>query len=240
MPASETDAFLEALPDGILRPRLARTNWTNDAAYISNEQVFRLLHRARQAGNQRRVETFASALCRRLLSLAKGFVVRSGIYPGIIGNHDQAAEELSQYVWDCLLKRPGDATHAEKCFGQLFKCRGIDFQRQLLAKKRKCQDSLDALDHSSDDEDPDKTAPEANALRQEDTSFDTLASKQEYASLGARLQSVLTKNEHSTYVMLYIEEMQVKEIAVALGVTTKTVNNYKNAAIEKIRKEFKL
>lgn len=240
MPASETDAFLEALPDDILRPRLARTNWTTDAAYISNEQVFRLLHRARQAGHQRRVETFASALCRRLLSLARGFVVRSDIYPGIIGNHDQAAEELSQYVWDCLLKRPRDATHAEKCFGQLFNRRGLDFQRQLLAKKRKCQDSLDALDHSSNDEDPDKTVQEANALRQEDASFDVLASKQECALVGARLQSVLTKNEHSTYVMLHVDEMQVKDIAVALGVTTKTVNNYKNAAIEKIRKEFKL
>jgi DNA-directed RNA polymerase specialized sigma24 family protein len=239
MPASETDASLEALPDDILRHRLARTNWTTDPAYISNEQIFRLLHRARQAGNQRQVETFASALCRRLLSLAKGFVVRSGIYPGIIGNHDQAAEELSQYVWDCLLKRPGDATHAEKCFGQLFKCRGIDFQRQLLAKKRKCQDSLDALDHSSDDDDTVKDTREANEVRQENKTFDALASKQEYALLAARLQSVLTKNEHSAYVMLHVEEMQVKEIAVAMGVTTKTVNNYKNAAIEKIRKEFK-
>ncbi len=236
MPASETDAPLEALSDEILRARLSGTNWTNNRSYITNEQLFRLLHRARQAGNPRRVEIVASTLCRRLLLLAKGFVVRSGIYP----DHDQAAEELSQYVWDCLLTRPGDATHAENFFGQLFKCRGIDFQRQLLAKKRKCQDSLDALDHSSEDEVPGKTSEQTYALRQEDTTFDSIASKQEYATLSARLQSVLTKNEHSTYVMLHVEEMQVKDIAVALGVTTKSVNNYKNAAIEKIRKEFKL
>ncbi len=240
MPASETDAFLEALPDDVLRRRLARTDWTNDVDYISNEQTFRLLQRARQAERQSRVEIFAAALCRRLLSLAKGFVLRSGIYPSIIGNHDQAAEEISQFVWDCLLNRPGDATHAEKCFGQFFKCRGIDFQRQLLAKKRKCQDSLDALDHSSDDEDTVKDAQDANDVRQENKTFDAVASKQEYAILAARLQSVLTKNEHSAFVMLHLEEMRVKDIAVALGVTTKTVNNYKNAANEKIRKEFKL
>jgi DNA-binding NarL/FixJ family response regulator len=39
--------------------------------------------------------------------------------------------------------------------------------------------------------------------------------------------------------MLFVDEMLVKDIALALDVTTRTVNNYKNAALKKVQKEFK-
>jgi len=180
-------------------------------------------------------------LSRRLLSLAKGFAVRSGIYPGNIGNLDQAAEELSQYVWECLVARPGDAAHAEKLFGQLFKRRAYDFQRRLLAKKRNLQDSLDAMDRTDEDDDPDKIIRKVSALRQHATPADAIAARQWHAQVAARLQAVLTKQEHYVYTMLFVENMPVKDIAAALGVTPRTVNTYKNTAlgkVEEMRKEF--
>ncbi|OOW83419.1 hypothetical protein Xvtw_16500 [Xanthomonas campestris pv. vitiswoodrowii] len=163
--------------------------------------------------------------------MSKGFAVQSSIYPGNIDNLNQAAEEISQFVWECLITRPKDAAHAEKYFGQLFKRRAIDFQRALLAKKRKCQDSLDVMDQVPEDAPDAWTDPAPNPE-------DILASKQEHAQIAKRLQAILTKLEFSTYVMLYVEEMQVKEIAAALGVSTRAVNYYKNAALGKIHKEF--
>lgn len=150
----EPDAAVEALDDRALLARLARTDWEHDPLFIPDEQVFRMFGRAREAGSTSRVGMLSRVLSRRLLSLAKGFAVRSGIYPGNIGRLDQAAEELSQYVWECLVTRPGDAAHAEKLFGQLFKRRALDFQRRLLAKKRNLQDSLDAMERSDEDDDP--------------------------------------------------------------------------------------
>ncbi|MGE8452000.1 MAG: RNA polymerase sigma factor [Pseudomonadales bacterium] len=231
------DAAVEPLDDRSLLVRLARTDWQNDPLFIPDEQVFRMFRRARAAGNESRV-----GMLSRLLNLAKGFAVRSGIYPGSIGNLDQAAEELSQYVWECLVTRPGDAAHAEKLFGQLFKRRALDFQRRLLAKKRNLQDSLDAMDRSDEDDDPDKTIRKVSALRQPATPADALATKEEHAQVVARLQALLTKQELFVYTMLYVEEMRVKDIATALGVTPRTVNTYKNTALEKVaemRKEFK-
>jgi len=239
MNSQEPDSVIEALPDPVLRARLGGTDWANDPAFVPDEQVFRLLQRARAAGDMGRVGMLARVLSRRLLSHAKAFAKRSGIFPNIIGNLDQAAEELAQYVWECLITRPGDAAYAENRFGKLFKLRAIDFQRRLLAKKRTCQDSLDAMAHTSDDENPEMTIRMVPALRQDATPFDSLATKQEHAQTAARLQAILTKNEYMTYVMLYVEEMQVKEVAAALGVTTRAINNYKNAALGKIQKEFK-
>lgn len=241
MHTSEADAAVAALDDRALRARLARTDWEHDPLFVPSEQVFRMFRRAREEADVGRVGLLSEVLSRRLLSLARGFAVRSGIYPGSIGNLDQASEELSQFVWECLVTRPPDAAHAEKFFGQLFNRRALDFQRRTLAKKRKLQDSLDAMDCSPEDDDPDKTIRKVSALRQHTTPADALASKQEHAQVAARLQVVLTKEEHYVYTMLYVEEMLVKDIASALGVTTRTVNNYKNTALDKVaemRKEF--
>lgn len=242
MHTREPESAVEALDDRSLLTRLTRTDWEHDPLFISDEQVFRMFRRARDAGNESRLGMLSRVLSRRLLSLAKGFAVRSGIYPGSIGNLDQAAEELSQYVWECLVTRPGDAAHAEKLFGQLFKRRALDFQRRLLAKKRNLQDSLDAMDRSDEDDDPDKTIRKVSALRQPATPADALATKEEHAQVVARLQVLLTQQELFVYTMLYVEEMLVKDIATALGVTPRTVNTYKNSAldkVEKMRKEFK-
>ncbi|HOV57955.1 MAG TPA: sigma-70 family RNA polymerase sigma factor [Rhodanobacteraceae bacterium] len=238
----EPDSVVEALDDSSLLVRLARTDWEHDPLFISDEQVFLMFRRARDAENESRLGMLSRVLSRRLLSLAKGFAVRSGIYPGSIGNLDQAAEELSQYLWECLVTRPGDAAHAEKLFGQLFKRRALDFQRRLLTKKRNLQDSLDAMDRSDEDDDPDKTIRKVSALRQPATPADALATKEEHAQVVARLQALLTKQELFVYTMLYVEEMLVKDIATALGVTPRTVNTYKNSALDKVeemRKEFK-
>jgi hypothetical protein len=234
------DAAIEALDVRTMLARLARTDW-NDPLFIPDEQVFRMFRRAREAENENRMGMLSRVLSRRLLSLGKGFAVRSGIYPGIIGNLDQAAEELSQYVWDCLVKRPGDAAYAEKRFGLLFKLRATDFQRRLLTKKRKFQESVDAIDRSDEDDDPDKTIRRVTALRQPATPADALAIKEEHAQVVTRMQAVMTKQEFFVYTMLFVEDMPVKDIAVALGVTPRTINTYKNAALDKVeemRKEF--
>lgn len=239
MHTQEPDSVVEALDDRSLHARLARKDWEHDSQFVSDEQVFRLFRRARDTGNTDRIGLLSRVLSRRLLCLAKGFAVRSGIYPGNIGNLDQAAEELSQYVWECLLTRPKDAAHAEKFFGQLFKCRALDFQRRLLSKKRNLQVSLDAMDQSVDDDDPEKTVRMVSALRQAATPAHALETKQEHAQAAARLQAILTKEEHYVFVMLFVDEMPVKDIATALNVTPRTVNNYKNAALTKVQKEFK-
>ncbi len=233
------DLTLEGLPDPDLRARLLCSDWENNPEFISNEQVFRLFQRAREIGNKTRVGLTSRILSQRLFSLAKGFAVRSGIFPGNIENLDDAAEQISHFILECLIANPKDAAHAEKYFGQLFKRRALDFQRRLLAKKRKCQTSLDAMAHCIDDEDNEKTAREVSALRLDTTPYDVIATREEHAEIAAKLQAILTKNEHSVYVMLNVEEMQVKVVATALGVTPRTINNYKNSAIEKIQKEFK-
>jgi RNA polymerase sigma factor (sigma-70 family) len=239
MHTQEPDLAVEALDDQALRDRLARGDWARDQLFVPDEQVFRLFRRARDAGDKLRIGMLARVLSRRLLSLAKGFAVRSGIFPGSIGNLEQAAEELSQYVWECLVTRTGDAEHAERLFGQLFKRRALDFQRRLLAKKRNLQDSLDAMDKSEEDDDPDRTVREVLALRQASTPADALESKQVFAQISGRLQAILTKEEHYVFVMLFVDETPVKDVAAVLNVTPRTVNNYKNAALSKVKKEFK-
>ncbi len=179
-------------------------------------------------------------LGRRTLEHARAFAYRSGIYRSF-GNLDQAAEELSQYVWECLVTRPGDAAHAEQHFGQLFQRRAFDFQRRLLAKKRKSQVNIGDMSAAAgesageaNEEDPDLTVRKVLALRSHATPAAALELKQAAAAAASRLQEVLTKNEYMTFVMLYVDGMQVQQIAAALRVSLKSVNNYKNAALRKI------
>lgn len=240
MHTNQEDIELEALDDQSLCARLACRDWKNNSQVVSDEQIFRLFKRADRAGNTPRVGLLCRELGRRVLVHAKGFAYRSGIFRSF-DSVDQAAEELSQYVWECLIKRPNDSAHAEKYFGQLFKRRALDFQRRLLAKKRSNQVSLDAMAYSAveNDDDPDLTIQKVLAFRQEDTPLDALETKQRAAHAAARLQEILTKNEYSTFVMLFVENMKVMEVAAALHVTEKSINNYKNAALKKIHKEFR-
>lgn len=233
-----TDAALAALPDPDLKARLARTDWENDPEYVSDEQVFRLFRLARKERDMPRTTLFMESLCRRLLERARAFAVRSGIYPGLMGGLDDAGQELAQFVWDRLTKSPTDAEHAERAFGQLFRRRAIDFQRKLLAKKRKLQINFEDPNQFPEDEDPDATIREVSSLRQDTTPEEAFQKKQRYLDATRRLQSVLTKDEFSVFVMLNQDEMKVKDIAVALSVTPRTINTYKNKALAKIAKEF--
>jgi RNA polymerase sigma factor (sigma-70 family) len=234
------DSALEALDDKLLQARLAHHDWKTDPQVVPDEQVFRLFRRAKATGHPDRVGLLSRELGQRMLSRAKGFAYRSGISRSF-GSPDQAAEEISQYVWERLIKQPKDAAYAEKSFGQLFKRRALDFQRRLLAKKRSRQVSLDAMAHVAVDEqeDPDLIVRKVLALRQDSTPLDALETKRRAAQAAVKLQEVLTKNEHLTFVMLFVHDMKVKEVSAALGVCEKSVNNYKNAALKKIRKEFK-
>jgi RNA polymerase sigma factor (sigma-70 family) len=237
MRTQEADTALDANDDTKLRARLARKDWQDDPLFVSDEQVFRLLCRARAAKDNRRIGLYTEALSRRLFEKSKSFARRSGIYPHSIARLDDAACEIAQFVWECMVARPGDTRHAQKRFGQLFKRRALDFQKSLLAKKRKCQDSLDALEHSPAGDDTDRPIVEP-ADAQTASPEQAFELKQEHARAAARLQAILTEKEHSTYVMRHVQEMQVKDIAKALGVTPRSINNYLNSAQDKIRKEF--
>lgn len=235
------DAALEVLDGQSLRAKLACRDWGNDPQFVPDEQIFRLFRRAQAASDAARVGLLSRELGRRMLGHAKGFAYRSGIYRSF-GSLDQAAEELSQYVWERLIKQPKDAAHAEKYFGQLFKRRALDFQRRLLAKKRSRQVSLDAMAHTAADDDdqgdPNLTVRKVLALRQKETPLDAFETKQRAAQAAVRLQEILTKHEYSTFVMLFVQDMKVKEVAAALRVSERSINNYKNEALEKIRQEF--
>lgn len=233
-----TDAAAAALADDDLKARLARTAWETDPLYLPDEQVFRLFHQAQNSGDNARINLFIGALCARILGRARAFAARSGIYPGVIGDLDDASLELAQFIWDRLQTSPTDAQHAERAFGQLFERRGFDFQRRLLAKKRKLQVSFDDPRHFPEDEDPDKTIREVSALRESTSPADAFEKKRRYREAVKRLQAVLTQNEYAVFVMLHEDEMMVKDIAKALGVSVRTINTYKNQAMAKIAKEF--
>lgn len=233
-----TDAAAAALADDDLKARLARTAWETDPLYLPDEQVFRLFHQAQNAGDKARMNLFIGALCARILGRARAFAARSGIYPGLIGDLDDASLELAQFIWDRLQTSPTDSQHAERAFGQLFERRGFDFQRRLLAKKRKLQVSFDDPRQFPEDEDPEKTIREVSALRESTSPADAFEKKRRYREAVKRLQAVLTQNEYAVFVMLHEDEMMVKDIAKALGVSVRTINTYKNQAMAKIAKEF--
>ncbi|APQ41919.1 luxR family protein [Xanthomonas phage KPhi1] len=46
------------------------------------------------------------------------------------------------------------------------------------------------------------------------------------------------RREYSVFVMLWRKEMKIKEIAAALGVTPRMVNNHKRSIKAKMKKEF--
>jgi len=62
---------------------LGRTGWQHDPLFVPDELVFRMFGRARQAKDEARVGMLSRVMSRRLLRLAGGFVVRSGIFPAL-------------------------------------------------------------------------------------------------------------------------------------------------------------
>lgn len=233
----EPDSALEALEDRSLRARLARTDWGCDPLFISDEQVFGLFRRAHGKGDKARTALFAEALNQRLLERSRKFVLRARIFPGLIDDLRRAAHELASCIWEHLLSSTSDAVHAERAFGQFFDRRAIDFQRRLLTKKRKLQSSLDSAEEN--EEEVVSATDDLDELKDFNTPDVLAARQQEFKRANARLLEILTEKEYITFTLLYGADWQVQEVAAALGVTVKSVNNYKRSALEKIDKEFK-
>ncbi len=234
MQEDSPDLELEALSDETLLDKLSKTDWRNEPDYMSDEQVFRLFRCARQQGSRGRAEFLSNVLSERLLRRSRQFARKACIYPGLIGNLDDASHEIASEVWNCLLTKEKDAIHAERAFGQLFKRRAIDFQRKLMTNKRLKQVNIEAMSLQSDDSSAELTTEDMlNSANPED-----IVSSRQYCEQQIRkLQTLLTANEYITLVMLFSKEMQVKEIASALGVTTRAINYYKNSALKKIQEE---
>ncbi len=233
----EPDAVLEALDDRSLRTRLARTDWERDSLFVADEQIFSLFSRARAKDNANRIGLLAEAFNKRLLERSRKFVLRAQIYPGLIDDLKRATYELASCIWEQLLLNANDAAHAERAFGQFFERRAISFQRTLLSKKRKLQTSLNALE-----DDEDEVVPATDDLEQlhDHNTPDLLAARQQaFERANNRLLEILTEKEYTTYTLLNAADWQVQEVAAALKVTVKSVNNYKRSALAKIDKEFK-
>jgi DNA-directed RNA polymerase specialized sigma24 family protein len=196
-----------------------------------------MFKRAREAGLRPRYLLLSEILSERILARSRRAVLRMGIYPSLMGNLGDASDELAQYFWKRLLE-PHNLTYAESRFGSLFKFSEIMFLRELTAKKRTQQVPLtnDTPDFEDDVEseflDSLETADELTPER-------IVASTQ--AILG--LTSVLSQAELSAITMLRVKGMSVAEVAATMGVTTRTINTYKNAALKKLahaRKEHSL
>jgi hypothetical protein len=236
MSKQEPDSAVEALDDSALRARLARSDWERDPLFVSDERVFRMFRRARAAQDKGRTGLFSEVFSRRLLERSRKFVLKARIFPGLIDDLSRASHELASCIWEHLLSSDSDAAHAEKAFGQLFERRAISFQRSLLPKKRKLQESLDELD---DDADEGVSATEDLEELQEHNTPDLLAARQqEFERANGRLLEILTQKEYATYVLLIGADWQVQEVAAALNVTVRSVNSYKNSALAKVKKEF--
>jgi len=244
MQTSEPDsslAALEALDDSALFDRIGRPEWGTDPLRVSSEQVFRLFKRAREAGNSGRTNKLSEVLTRRLLRLGKAFARRSGMWPELNGDLDDAAADIAQYVWDRLLHHPKDAAHAEKYFGQLFRRRASDAHFAELTQVRERQRPEGDVDQSLEDvSGPGETVAVVMGLRHDLSATEEMEAKAEVALAVGRLQVILTKHEFSAYVMRHYQEMSVNDIADALRVTPRTINTRMNAAEIKVRKEFDL
>lgn len=236
MHTSEADAAVEALDGHALRARLARKDWRNDPLFVRDEQVFSQFRVARAKNDKARLGLLAEALNERLLEHSRKFALKVRMIPGLIDDPRRAALEIASCIWEHLLASASDAAHAEKAFGQFFKRRSLDFFKGLLAKKRKLQSSLDAED-DEDDEVP--ATDDLDELKDFNTPDLLAARQQEFERVNSRLLEILTQKEYTTYTLLNADNWQVQEVAAALGVTVKSVNNYKRSALAKIDKEFK-
>lgn len=233
----EPDEVLEGLDDSSLRARLARTDWESDSLFVADEQVFSLFRRARAKGDATRIGLFARAFNERLLERSRKFVLKARIVPGLIDDLKRATHELASCIWEQLLSNANDAAYAEKAFGKFFERRAFSFQRTLLTKKRKLQSSLDA---DEDDDDEVESATNDYEELQDHNTPDLLAARhQAFERANNRLLEILTEKEYKTFTLLYSADWQVQEVAEALNVTVKSVNNYKRSALAKIDKEFK-
>lgn len=242
MDTSETES-LDNLADRELVERLGCADW-DDPHFISEEQLVQQFQAARAAGSTTRVGLFTSELSRRILRRSRSFALKNTLIPRHFSHLDEAAHELSAYVWERLLK-DANAQFAARRFGVFFKNQSISFLRSILAQCRAPMDSLEEWQQAEreegdgDDEDEDGGDNDADTPLQDEWTPDlALGRARGFEQFHARLQSLLTRNEYSVFVMLWRQQMKIKDIAAALGVTPRTINNYVRSIEGKINKEF--
>ena len=243
MDTSETES-LDNLADRELVERLGCADW-DDPLFISEERLVHLFQVARAAGNTTRIGLFTIELSRRISRRSLSFVLKNSLVPKHFSHNDDAAYELSAYVWERLLKDK-NAQFAARRFGVFFKNQSISFLRSILAQCRARMESLEEWHHAEreddgDDEDEGKDGggDEGDTPLQDEWTPDlALGHARGFEQLHARLQSLLTRNEYSVFVMLWRQQMKIKDIAAALGVTPRTINNYVRSIEDKINKEF--
>lgn len=247
MDAPEPDD-LENLADPDLVERLRSVDW-NDPQFVSEERLVQLFLAARTAGHTARVGLCTCELSRRLLRRAMAFAKKNTLVPQHFSDYNEAAHDLAGYVWERLLSGT-NAEFAARRFGVFFENKSISYLRALLAQCRQRMDSLEEWhqgEHDDSDEDDDAQAQpledddcdDADATLRDDATPDrVLGHALEFHQIHARLRALLTRNEYSVFVMLWRKEMKIKEIAAALGVTPRMVNNHKRSIKAKMKKEF--
>ena len=175
------------------------------------------------------------------------FARKNTLVPQHFSDYQEAARDLAGYVWERLLSGK-NAEFAARRFGVFFENKSISYLRALLAQCRQRMDSLEEWhqgEHDDANEDDDALALEdddsgdADATLRDDATPDrVLGHALEFHHVHARLRVLLTPNEYSVFVMLWRREMKIKEIAAALGVTPRMVNNHKRSIEAKMNKEF--
>lgn len=245
MDAPEPDD-LENLADPDFVERLRCVDW-NDPLFVSEERLVQLFLAARTTGNTARVGLCTCELSRRLLRRAMAFARKNTLVPQHFSDYVEAAQDLAGYVWERLLSGK-NAEFAARRFGVFFENKSISYLRALLAQCRQRMDSLEEWhqgEHDDANEDDDALALEdddggdADATLRDDATPDrVLGHALEFHHVHARLRVLLTHNEYSVFVMLWRREMKIKEIAAALGVTPRMVNNHKRSIEAKMNKEF--
>lgn len=240
MDTSETES-LDNLADRKLVERLGCADW-DDPLFISEERLVQQFQVARAAGNTTRVGLFSSELSRRMLRRSRSFALKNSLVPQHFSHLDEAAHELSAYVWERLLKDK-NAQFAARRFGVFFRNQSISFLRSILAQCRARMESLEEWHQAEreevDGDDEDGGGNDAGTtLLDERTPDVALGQARGFEQFHARLQSLLTRNEYSVFVMLWRQQMKIKDIAAALCVTPRTINNYERSIKDKINKEF--
>lgn len=228
---------LDNLADSELVERLRCADW-NNPLFVSEERLVQLFLTAQTAGNAARIGLCSNELSRRMLRRARAFALKNTLVPQHFSHLDEAAEELAGYVWERLLSGK-NAEFAARLFGVFFKNKSISFLRSLLAQCRLKMESLEDWHQVERDEGEGEDVDDSDAtLQDEGTPDRVLGHALEFEQVHARLQTLLTRNEYSVFVMLWRRQMKIKDIAAALGVTPRTINNYERSIKGKITKEF--
>jgi len=243
MDASDTEE-LDNLADPELVERLRCVDWT-DRAFVKDERLVELFRSARATGNTARVGLFTDAISRRLLQRSRGFVAKNNLAPAHFSSNEEGAHELAWYVWDRLLK-DNNAAFAARRFGFFFQRQSISFFRALMAQCRTKMVGLEDWHHAGEHgggaggaiDEGDEGGEKDGDGDDDDSPDRVLERKRVFAQLHARLHILLTPNEYSVFVMLWRKQMKVKDIATALGVDPRTINNYQRSIKAKVKKEF--